>query len=393
MIIRDLRTTVHGGNTQRTSASVVWEDNEYPEQSIFFEVERDQGQLSPLDAATDAFLCGCFPYAALFGETRVRIEEAPCPMLSEGLRKAHAWLSRWGGLPAVAPSIEAPPRVVGKSPHASHGATAFLSGGVDSLHLLLRNRQLYQRDDRAYVRRALFIHGVDIGKRRSDPEEERFTLIRNRLDQVGAEAGFQIVSCRTNLRRLPTVPGFWMYRQNGAALAAVGHAAATEPTLLFLAATYNISNAVPFGSHPALDGNYSSQRVTLVHEDALTPRIEKLRELATWPAGVNAIRVCVAEPGPVINCGKCEKCLRTRLELLAAGIEETEVLGPSLTPLELWTDSIRVTVRWQAICYEELLPFLQARGLNELHNVIRRKVETFREWERSGGVEWPPATP
>src|SRR5258708_357218 len=294
MIIRNLAATRRGTNKCMT-ASVVWEDTDLPEQSVYFEIEDVGGRSAGLRPSADAFLCACFPSAVLRMERRVRVEDTPCPMLVEGLRKAHAWWSRWGGVPPVAPVIEARPRPVGSTLDAPRGATAFLSGGVDSLHLMIRNRQLYRADDPAYIRQALFIHGFDIGKRPSDPEEQRFELIRRRLNLVATDAGFRIISCRTNLRRLPTVPGYWMYRQNGAALAAVGHAAAIRPTFLFLSATYNIGNAMPFGSHPALDGVYSTQKVTLIHEDLLATRIEKLRNLSTWPAALEAIRVCAAE--------------------------------------------------------------------------------------------------
>ncbi|HEX2711595.1 MAG TPA: hypothetical protein VHM88_05140, partial [Candidatus Acidoferrales bacterium] len=48
---------------------------------------------------------------------------------------------------------------------------AFLSGGVDGLHMLMCNHRLYRREDPAYIRDALFIHGFDIGKRARDAEE------------------------------------------------------------------------------------------------------------------------------------------------------------------------------------------------------------------------------
>lgn len=386
MIIRDLETSERDGK-RRLTATVVWEDNPFPEQTIFFETEGLVGEGDR--ASVDAFLCGCFPSATLHGEHRFRVEAAPCPMLVEGLKKAHAWWARWGGVPAAAPVIESPPRLRSQALSGPRRAAAFLSGGVDSLHMLLRNRQIYHRDDPAYIGDVLLIHGFDIGKRPSDPEEERFRLIRWALEPVAARAHVRIMPCRTNLRRLPSIPGYWMYRQNGAALAAVGHSGIAAPAFLFLAATYNIANAVPFGSHPALDGLYSSQQLTVLHEDLLATRIEKLRNLAAWPEALGALRVCAAEPGPVTNCGRCEKCLRTRLELLAAGIEETAAFGRSLTPSELWTDDVKVTVRWQAICYEDLLPFLWERSLKELYAIIARKVAAFRTWEREGGLEWP----
>ena len=70
----------------------------------------------------------------------------------------------------------------------------------------------------------------------------------------------------------------------------------------------------------------------LIHDGARHARFQKVRELASWPTALAALRVCPGNPGNELNCGVCEKCLRTRLELLAAGVEETATLGASLAP-------------------------------------------------------------
>jgi hypothetical protein len=95
-------------------------------------------------------------------------------MLIEGLYAAHAWWTSWGGMPSPMPLIEIPTGVQRRTPTRPRRGVAFLSGGVDGFHVLMRNRQLYHDGDPAYIREALFIHGFDIGKRARDPENERF---------------------------------------------------------------------------------------------------------------------------------------------------------------------------------------------------------------------------
>jgi hypothetical protein len=63
----------------------------------------------------------------LHGESRVRIEEAPCPMLAEGLRTAHAWWVSWGGMAPRPPTIESPSR--GHSRNMTSQASRLLSFG------------------------------------------------------------------------------------------------------------------------------------------------------------------------------------------------------------------------------------------------------------------------
>src|SRR5205807_10432122 len=98
MIIRDFEI-VDRGDARITSATVVWEESAYREQEVSFEVRH--GELHDAHEAgepcTDAFLAACFPLAAVHGESRVRIEGQPCPMLVEGLRTVHAWVQNWGG--------------------------------------------------------------------------------------------------------------------------------------------------------------------------------------------------------------------------------------------------------------------------------------------------------
>ena len=405
MRIDNLAWTI-SGEERRLSASVAWEDREFPAQELSFTIGprvRLSGDTMPApDApadlpgcaedwnaegrAADALLVACFPLAAVHGEARVRIAGRPCPMLAEGLRTAHAWWSSWGGMPHPAPRIEA----AGGSRRDADGrprrAVAFLSGGVDGLHMLLRNRRLYRPGDPAYIHDVLFVHGFDIGKRARDPETARYRAALDRLAPVAIETGVNIVPCRTNLRHLPSRPDFWTYRHNGAALAAVGHAALAEPSFLFIAASHHAANPVPMGSHPAVDHLFSSQTLQIVHDGSRFTRLEKVRALARWPTGLAALRVCPESPPGKANCGRCEKCLRTRLELLAVGVEASPALGPSLTPIELWEEAVPAPSGHRAIMYEDLLPALRARGLDALCRALEERVAAYRR-----RVARPPA--
>ena len=376
MIIRDFGINANS-DARVISATISWEDCEYPDQELIFETRDGDPDKTADEPWADAFLAACFPLAAIHGEARVRIEGRTCPMLVEGLYTAHAWWKSWGGMPSPMPAIEVHGRGYCGAFTGSRRGVAFFSGGVDGLHMLMRNHRLYRRDDPAYIRDGLFIHGFDIGKRARDSEDERFRTALRHLQPLAAEAGLRLISCRTNLRHLPSKAGFWYYRHNGAALAAVGHAAILGNAFLFIGASHDIANPVPIGSHPAVDSLFSSQRITVIHDGARYSRFQKVRELASWPSALAALRVCPSNPGSRLNCGVCEKCLRTRLELLAAGVEETTALGPSLTPIDLWKKLGPVGDR--AITYEDLLPPLRARGLAALCGVLEEKIRAYRE--------------
>jgi len=167
----------------------------------------------------------------------------------------------------------------------------------------------------------------------------------------------------------------------------MGHAATPGPTFFFVGGTYHVATPVPVGSHPAVDGLFSSQRLTVIHDGSRFSRLEKVRDLATWPTALAALRVCPGGEEDRLNCGRCEKCLRTRLELLAVGIEETAAFGPSLTPIELWDEAIPQPIGDRAVRYEDLLPPLRALGLSALCKILEEKIAVYRR-RIEEGVRW-----
>ena len=174
MIIKEITITVSDRATT-TAAKVTWEDRNYPDQILFFEIQQDDSNTeTPDEACAGAFLAACFPIAAIHGESRVQIEGQPCPMLMEGLFTAHAWWVSWGGMAAPAPKIETAARQFGRHSTGSRHAYAFISGGVDGLHMLMRNRQLYRRDDPAYIRDALSSTGSTSAKGHAIPKTSVF---------------------------------------------------------------------------------------------------------------------------------------------------------------------------------------------------------------------------
>jgi hypothetical protein len=151
-----------------------------------------------------------------------------------------------------------------------------------------------------------------------------------------------------------------------------------DPGFLFLAATYDVPNMSHWGSHPALDVNFSSQRLTIVHDGARFSRLDKVRELAAWPTALANLRVCTENPATGLNCGECEKCIRTRLELLAAGIEATPALGDSAVPVELLERAITIDNLYQASCFAEVVAPILAGGRAALADAIETKLADFR---------------
>ena len=68
---------------------------------------------------------------------------------------------------------------------------------------------------------------------------------------------------------------------------------------------------------------FSSAALEVLIDQPGLSRSEKLQCLARWPAGMELIQPChliTIPAGGRLNCGRCEKCLRTKLNLLVLGL-------------------------------------------------------------------------
>jgi hypothetical protein len=83
-------------------------------------------------------------------------------------------------------------------------------------------------------------------------------------------------------------------------------------------------------------------------------------------------RVCLANVKDRLNCGKCEKCVRTMAGLVAIDkLHKTKAfVEDDLDPDLLASFNIRIRVREPF--YEELLPLLKDRGRHDLVDTLNR---------------------
>lgn len=76
------------------------------------------------------------------------------------------------------------------------------------------------------------------------------------------------------------------------------------------------------GTHPALDPHFSTERTEVLHYGDAS-RLQKVERLARSQSALDTLRVCRYDRVESDrNCGHCEKCVRTMLELHAVGALE-----------------------------------------------------------------------
>lgn len=364
MLIDNIEVTTQSSRV-RLSARFNWEQRVRDPFTLMLETTNAPTMTE--DQAGNALLATAFPIAFHDREQRLAIDGTVCPMLADNMLTVLDCWNTWQPRDRRAIEIETrkaqPPRVTRQR------AAGFMSGGVDSFHMLQRNLKLYSDGSPAAIEQLILVHGFDIGKRARDAEDTLFAATAERLAAVCDRSGIRLATCRTNLRHIKLDAGFWTDRFYGAAVLGTGHAMVPGAAYLMLAGTYDFANLGPIGSNPAIDVQFSSQRVQVMHEGLRFTRQQKIAELCDWPDAIDNLRVC-AYPGRAdYNCGTCEKCVRTRLGLLGAGCRHSAAFGNHDMDVK-HLDAIELDTGYQVACYTEIAAALQREG----HVVLARGI-------------------
>jgi hypothetical protein len=236
-----------------------------------------------------------------------------------------------------------------------------MSGGMDSLATLRTNRLHFALDHELSIRTCFLVYGLDVGGYENMPgARPHFDSVAEHLTQFSEVSDFTLIPVYTNLRHLDSSDILFSRMWFGAAIASIGHAFAPRISTLMIPSGNSISEQAPQGSHPLLDPCYSSGQLNILHDGFGLTRLEKVGLVAEWEDARTVLRSCYApfREADVLNCGKCEKCLRTMTELLVQGKLDQCPTFPfdDLTPGDL--SALRVTLpRAAATSSEEV--FLQ----------------------------------
>jgi len=373
MHISNLKST-QSGKRVRVSASVNWEDCDQPAQEVY--IETDEEFSKDISCNPHAFLVGCIIPAMHFGEKRIFLDAEICPGLREGLQTVMSLMKEWSDGECKPLNIEAKTHSTVAHLNKQRRAGLFLSGGIDSLAALRANKKNYPEEHPGSIKDCLLVHGFDIGGViERGMKYHVFDRAKAALSAAAKDANVTLIPVYTNIRHLCDERDLWLDKFFGAVLASVAHAFASRLDLVYIASSYDIPNLVPCGSHPLLDPEYSSFELRIKLMGLSLSRLEKLRLVADWDVAFQNFRVCLANVADRLNCGKCEKCVRTMTELIAIGaLDKTHAFVENDVSPELFS-GFKITIRHRAPFYEEMLPFLKERGRDDLVRTITRMLQ------------------
>ena len=358
-------------NRSRLSATIVWEESDRPPCEIYFEAADEFADA--IGYSPEAFVAAALPPALWDGEKRLRVEGELCPEFLDNVAVVTQVFQNW--FPEISQNmvVEAKRRT---SAQTSLGRSAFFfTGGVDSLAALRANRLNFPLDHPGSVKDGIIVFNLEV----VDPQAFEYALTA--LRRIAEDAGVTLVPVATNVRLLKEDWRFWWTAHMGPALAAMAHSLGRRIGSAIIGSDYNVPNLRPHGSHLLVDPYFSSFDMKIRYDGTALSRVDKLRLLADWPAGLDNLRVCnkqeLYQPDR-LNCGECEKCVRTMLGLIAVGaLNRTSAFPQHDLSAELAASKVSV---WATVFpfYEELIQPLADCGRNDLSRVVERAVAVAR---------------
>jgi len=273
--------------------------------------ERVDDPLGPL-VRVDALLIGTLLAFMSRDVKTLRVHGAVSRTLLRNLDELqHVWL-KWR--PELYSPITIEVDAAADDEPGGEGAISAFSGGVDAAFTVYRHAVAGAGWHSLPLREVVMIHGFDIGL----DEPDVFDRAVDRSERMLAGTGLRFSRVRTNLRDLPTRWGdnFAL----GAASVLTLFADRRDTGLIGSSEDYGAFFR-PCGSTPVQDWMASSKAMAIRHDGAGFSRTEKVTELAKWPSAIDNMRVCYRGAAHDRNCGRCEKCIRTALNLRLAGVE------------------------------------------------------------------------
>lgn len=245
----------------------------------------------------------------------------------------------------------------------------FFSAGVDSYHSYLSNRN--------EIDALIYLDGFDIPLAHQGMRERMKTNIKKISDRFDLPA----VIIETNARQFQEKFITWGF-SHGSAIASAGHLLAGEFSRFLLASGGNPRAHKRYGVHPDLDSNWGSDRLHFEHDSYNVDRIEKCRFISQFQPVHDTLRVCLRSPESSLNCGVCEKCLRTMVYFQSTGDYEKYTVFEKPLDTEILKKYKRISAPDKDLLYRALDLMEAEDAYPETVQVLKKILFPAEWWKR-----------
>src|SRR6266567_503735 len=289
------------------------------------------------------------------------IEGSISAQLYQGMHAIMQEVLKWDiGLQPIKIEADA---LVADRPRPERSAS-FFSGGVDSFYTYLKHKTDPTEKDR--IDSFILVNGFDINRRNTQLWDRTLENIKS----IAEADKVELIVVRSNIQGLVEPILLWDYTHGGC-LAAVGLFLREGFHQIYIPSTHSVAEQIPWGSNLALDSHWSTESTTFIHDGTEASRIEKvISQIARSPLALEHLRVCFANERGAYNCSKCDKRLRTMINLYVAGaLELQQAISTSMSNAVVMKPS-RKTILENRLKY---LDHVYTRG------------NVYSVWERSFG--------
>ena len=298
-------------------------------------------------------------------------------------REWHAWSRQWKLTRFVCPNLQAMARTGQKT-------GAFFSGGIDSYHSLLRNNEVPNNEGDATdaITDLITVHGFDIPLALYD----HFRSLQHHLEAAAKSFSKTHLAAITNIRTFEDVyDKVWQNMAHGSALIFIAYGLSLRFKEVIIASSYQHGSLRPNGSHPLTDSLFSSKALRIVHDGAVSNRVEKTSRVARSRVALSGLHVCQNKFGDetfsYLNCSICEKCQRTMvtLDLFNAKSDAVTFDWSQYTVQGISRNYIKL--RGSASFYEEIYTAAMEQSRLDIARAVRQSLRRTLVFRFLGDLE------
>jgi hypothetical protein len=327
-------------------------------EQIWFEVNERYAEF--LTNSGNPWLACLLPLAVTLGEPlRIckPVDRQLYNNVQELMRIWKEWLPHLHIVPVEVNIIESPLR---ETPSKT---ALFFSGGVDSIHTLLRYEA--EADSRQGIDDLLFLWGFDI----PIPNKNAFENVKHDVQHMATGLGKDVVTVASNIRQTRFKQTTFTDHSHGSFLTAAGLVLEKRYRKLIISNSDTGGYQGYWGSHQFTDPLYSTENTLIRHFGVEYDRIEKTAYIAQFPLAMESLRVCwLSESGG--NCGRCEKCIRTMLTLeLLDALERCSTFKTKHIDLDQIA-RLYSSDEWALFYLEPICDYARSRGRDDIADAL-----------------------
>lgn len=232
-------------------------------------------------------------------------------------------------------------------PNNNKMITAF-SGGLDAAYTTYKYKKNIDSRFKYDVDKSIMLLGADIPL----SEIEQFNMAFNNAKKMTDDLDIELIPIETNYREGTKD---WSYKFGTVILAA----------LEFFSKTYFYGAAsddsihhfqTPWGMNPITDQYLTSDTFRFISDGHEHSRTDRAAIIKDWKIGVDNLRVCWSNSDKSKNCGYCEKCVRTKLNFMAVGINHLQSMPYDFNKKDLLNKKL-IKIPHNILYYQEIYKY------------------------------------